>query len=250
MQLQNLQLDFAEALLSDDAHIDFILPAQNIRLYQHNLIMHLTAALRQTYPLILRLVGDDFFQLTVKAYIKQYPSRSGDLNEYGEYFSDFLAEYQPVKDLIYLAEVAQFEWTCHTLLSAGTQGPLDPSILKSVAPEHYDQIHFSLHPACKVMKFYYPILRIIELCKGEIEDTIDLVEEGEAGIDLLISRRQWDIILLPLTTGEFTFLAALQENQSLAEALANATQLDPAFALDKKLPAWIQDQTIVDCYLG
>ena len=247
MHLQNLQLEFAESLFANAPQLDCILPAQNIRLYQQNVMIHLIQALRTTYPLILRLVGDDFFQLTARAYIKQYPSRSGDVNEYGEYFSDFLAEYQPVKELIYLAEVAQFEWTCHLLLSASSHAPMDLDILKKLQPEQYEQIHFYLHPASKVMKFYYPILRIIELCAGNIDDTIDLSEEG---VNLLIIRRDLDISLVPLAVGEFTFLAALQENKSLAEALTSAIEVDATFVLDEKLSGWIQDQAIVDGQLA
>jgi hypothetical protein len=246
MHLQNLQLEFADNLFSSENQLDCILPAQNMRLYQQNVLVHLIKALRNTYPLILRLVGDDFFQITAKAYIKQYPSRSGDLNDYGEYFSDFLAEYQPLKDLIYLAEVAQFEWTCHVLLSASSPGRMDVFILKNLHPDQYEQIHFQLHPACKVMKFYYPMLRIIELCEGNVDDTIDL---GEEGIHLLIIRRHLDISLIPLTDGEFTFLSAIQENKSLAEALSASLEVDPMFSLEEKLSAWIQDLTIVDCAL-
>jgi len=247
MQLQNLQHEFAEAVLSDDTHLSFILPAQNIRIYQNQALSQLIECLRNTYPLIVKLVGDDFFRVTAKAYIKQYHSRSGDLNEYGAYFSHFLAGYQAVKDLIYLAEVAQFEWTCHLLSTAGTHGPFDPHLLKNVSPEQYDQLHFVLHPAAKVMKFYYPILRIIDLCETKIDENIDL---SEAGVDLLIIRRQLDISLLPLTPADFIFLSSLQDNHSVSDALEAALNEDPHFSLDQKLTAWIQDGTIVDCYFS
>ena len=246
MQLQNLQLEFSEAIQSDDQSLDFILPPQNIRIYQYNVQAHLLQALRQTYPLVVKLVGDDFFRMTAKEYIKHYPSRSGDLHDYGQYFSDFLAEFQPVKDLIYLAEVAQLEWTCHALLIAGTHAPFDSALLNRVAPEHYDQIHFLLHPASYVKKFYYPLLRIIDLCKGDMDDTIDL---GEGGVYLLMIRKELDINLISLSESEFTFLAALQENLSLAAALEAALQIDADFSLDKKLTEWIQEQIIVDCCL-
>ncbi len=243
MQLQNLQLEFADALLTDEQHLDFILPTQNIRIYQNNVQTHLIQALRHTYPMIVKLVGDDFFRVTAKEYIKRYPSRSGDLNDYGQYVSDFLAEYQPVKDLIYLAEVAQFEWMCHTLLFAGTHAPFNITLFKTISPEHYDQIHFILHPAARVMKFYYPMLRIIDLCKDEVDDTIDI---GEGGVDLLMFRKESDIRLIPLSESDFSFLSALQDNLSLTAALETTLLVDPTFTLDEKLAGWVQDLIIVD----
>jgi hypothetical protein len=248
MQLQNLQLDFADAIQSGDQPLEFILPAQNMRIYQNNVQTNLVRALKQTYPMIVKLVGEDFFRMTANEYIKQYPSRSGDLNDYGQYFSDFLAEFPAVKDLIYLAEVAQFEWTCHTLLCAASNTTsFDAALLNRVAPEHYDQIHFNLHPASCVMKFYYPILRIIDLCKGEIADNVDL---SAGGVYLLIIRRELDIHLISLSESEFSFLTALQDNLSLATALETALQIDENFLLDKKLSEWIREQIIVDCCLS
>jgi hypothetical protein len=247
MLLQNLQLEFSESLFAQDQPLDFILPAQNMRIYQQQVIVYLVNALRKTYPLVLRMVGDDFFQLAAIAYSKQYPSRSGDLNEYGEYFSDFLAEYQPVKDLIYLAEVAQFEWICHTLLSAGVHAPMTFSVWKNFQPEQYEQLHFSLHPACKVMKFYYPILHIIELCETEVPDSIELGNEGNY---LLMMRRESDLNLVTLTVAEFTFLSLLQDNKSLATALSAALDVDSSFDLDAQLERWVEEQVMVECWVS
>ena len=39
-----------------------------------------------------------------------HPSRSGDLNDYGEDFADFLADYPHARELSYLPDVARLEW--------------------------------------------------------------------------------------------------------------------------------------------
>ena len=41
-------------------------------------------ALGATYPVVRRLVGTPFFDAAVDAYVEAHPSRSGDLNEYGD----------------------------------------------------------------------------------------------------------------------------------------------------------------------
>lgn len=247
MSLQNLQLEFAEAVCSGNLQIETVLPIQNLRIYQNNILKHLLKALQTTYPLIVKLVGEDFFQICAKEYIKQYPSRSGDLNDYGEYFSDFLVKYDPVKDLIYLAEVAQFEWICHLLLTAAQPPALDIDVLNKISPENYEQIRFVLHPASKIVKFYHPILRIIELCQKDIGD--DVVELGDEGVNLLMIRRDLDISLIPLSEGDYIFLTSLAEGQSVAAALETTLQADPTFELDNKLANWVKDKLIVDCFL-
>jgi hypothetical protein len=42
-----------------------------------------------------RLVGTPFFHVAADTYDATHPSRSGDLNEYGATFGDFLAGYHP-----------------------------------------------------------------------------------------------------------------------------------------------------------
>ena len=247
MSLQNLQLEFADAICSGHLQMESVLPVQNLRIYQNNVFSHLMQALQNTYPLIEKLVGADFFRICAKEYIKQYPSRSGNLNEYGEYFSDFLIKYEAVKELVYLSEVANFEWTCHVLLTTAPANLLNINLLKNLTPDQYAQINFTLHPASKIIKFYYPILRIIDLCQNDIDGNIDL---GENGVNLLIIRRDLDITLIQLPLSDFTLLSSLADNMSLAAALDATLLVDPSFTLDNKLAQWVQERIITDCSLN
>lgn len=242
MSLQNLQAEFAELLHSEDGHVEHVHPMQNIMIYRNNINNNLLQVLTDTYPLIAKLLGEDFFRLTSKKYLALYPSCSGNLHDYGEYFSDFLAEYQPLKDLIYLVEVAQFEWICHRISFSATHAALDIETLQSLTEDQYSQLHFALHPASCVKKFHYPITRIIELCHDEIDGTIDI---HEGGVRLLIIRRELTISFLPLSIAEFTFLNALQDNKNLSEALELTLQVDSEFQLEEKLQQWVLDKTIV-----
>ncbi|VVC77279.1 hypothetical protein AQUSIP_26060 [Aquicella siphonis] len=245
MSLQNAQAEFAEILFNDEEHADFLQPAQNMRIYRNNVQSTLGQTLLDIYPMINRLVGEDFFRITAKEYILKYPSRSSNLHDYGEYFSSFLAEYPPLHNLTYLAEVAEFEWTCHQLYFAADHGMMDIQKLESLSPDQYGHLHFTLHPACKLMKFHYPLLRILALCKGELSGTINV---NEGGVNLLIARPEWDILLIPVSSAEFAFLAALQENYSITDALESALQLDPEFKMDEKLPEWVRHKIIVDFF--
>lgn len=244
MPLQNLQNELAEALLADADLPDYIQHANNVSIYKNNIAVTLTKTLQQTYPLIVKLLGEDFFATTAREYIQQYPSRNSNLHDYGEYFSHFLSEYSAITDLIYLPEVAQFEWLCHSLYFAADHEAFDLRVLKDIAPANYGELHFLLHPASRVVKFQYPLLRIIDLCKHDCDDDINIGEGG--GINLLIIRRELDIKLVPLEPADYVFLNALQDNHSLAVAYKAATLIDDKFNLETKLKSWIQDKTIVN----
>lgn len=245
MTLQNLQAEFIELLSSHDV-TEAISPCANLSVYENNIHQTLIHFLQSIYPLIHTLVGDDFFRASAKVYLENYPSRSSNLLDYGEYFGYFLSEYEPALSLIYLPEVAKFEWICHELSFAPDHEAFDINTLENLKKDQYDQLHFLLHPASHVIHFHYPLLRIIDLCQGKSDETIDI---DEGGVSLLMIRRSTDISLVKLSMAEYTFLQALSNGKTLSEATSNAIVVDANFNLEEKLPQWIQNKTLVDCYL-
>lgn len=248
MLLQNVQADFVEALLSKDSQPDLqVAPANHLAIYRNNIFSCLIETLQNTYPLIQTLLGVDFFQMTAKEYIRQYPSRSGNLHDYGEYFADFLSEYAPVHHLIYLTEVAEFEWACHRIYVAPDHPAFDLERLKQFTLPQYEQIRFVLNPASYLRKFHFPILKILELCVSDPEATVELNSDTT---NLLIIRRELDISLASLPPEDFIFLEALSNHHTLQEAL-HLTQLSyPSYNLEDKLPGFVSEKIIVDCYLS
>lgn len=238
--------EFAEAMLGNQQKLLTITPAENIQIYQNNRIATLIYTLQETYSLILKLLGIDFFCQTAKEYIQKYPVRSGNLHEYGEYFSEFLAEHPALKNFIYLVEVAQLEWICHTLFVAADHPPFDMKKLTAVSADQFDQLHFTLNPASQLRQFHYPLLKIIDLCNGEIDGPLDVSQDS---VNLLITRPKQDIRLIPLSHAEFTFLTTLQEDKTISEAMSLALQADAHFKLVEKISCWINDNIIVDFYL-
>lgn len=246
MLLHNLQAELAEAILADDQYTDCVQPPQNLVIHQNTMISSLIQTLVDTYPLIVSLMGDEFFKVMAKEYIKRYPSRSGNLYEYGAYFEDFMKEYAPVTDFVYLSEVAHFEWVCRTLSTASDHAGFNPSLLQTLPEEDYQQLHFNLHPASYLMQCQYPLLSIIDLCLGKRDEVVNL---KEGGLYLCIFRQELTTKLLPLTEAEFLFLTSLQDGQTLHDALESAFAVDDEFDLETKLSDWINKKILVDCYL-
>lgn len=245
MLLQNLQAEIAEHLLSMTNTMHELKPATNLSVYQNNIQQVLKNALSATYPLIVKLVGQDFFAQLAAQYIQAYPSRSANIHEYGEYLSYFLKAHDISTQLDYLPEVASFEWTCHSLTFAAEHEPFNFEILARVAPEKYDDLHFKLHPASALMLCHYPLFDIIDLCLHKIEHIHKFEKKA---LYLCILRREHKISLIKLKLADYLFLSALNEGETLQQALAITTATDPLFKLDAKLSEWINLNILVDCY--
>ena len=247
MMLQNAQAELVEALMSKDYVTDIVTPLSHLQIHRNTMQASLLNTLRQTYPLILALLGSDFFDVAAREYIREYPSRSGNLHDYGAYFSEFLLSYQPVQTLIYLTEVAEFEWTIHDIYLAANHPAYAAHSLATFTPEQHVNLRFTLNPAAALRKCYYPMLKIIELCQTNPHKKIDL---HQGGVNLLVLRKDYEIQLISLTDADFAFLSALSQNATLVEALQAAEVIDAHYPLDERLPALIQDEVLVDCYLA
>lgn len=245
--LQDLQLEWLEILFSHHPiEHAFICPDKNIAIYRHQMMEKQIQLLQTVYPCITLLIGVDCFRMTAKEYIMQYPCQTPNLHQYGEFFSHFVLNYVHLKNLPYLHEIARFEWSFHTLAFAQEPTPLDIQALKSVSTEEYGHLRFNLHPALALHQFQYPVLRIIDLCKKNNDEQIDLAEGGEY---LLMIRLDDQIKVSHLTQADYCFLKSLQDGNKLKHALDEALAIDSSFSLIRKLPEWIQHKVIVDFIL-
>lgn len=243
MSLQNVQADIAEMILSEETHLGVFHPLENIEIYHDNLIATLLKALKHTFPMVEKIVGDKFFAAAAREYTRHYPSRNGNLNVYGEYFSDFLLHYPPAMSLIYLSEVATIEWAVHTLYHAAEHAPLSFDELENLNPGKYDELTLVLHPATRLVKCQFPMLEIMELCEGKLDKNIDL---SSGGVNLLITRPAYEIQFLSLAEDEFTFLNCLHHHISITDALDQALAVNPAFDLMQHLIEWVNSKLIVE----
>ncbi len=68
---------------------------ERLGIYANTVRVNHRSALRATYPVVERLVGEDFFSYAAETFAKTYPSRSGNLDDYGVEFADFLESFSP-----------------------------------------------------------------------------------------------------------------------------------------------------------
>jgi len=100
--LRDLQQDFMAAVFSEKKitlarHLVGTASesAWRIDIYHNNAVSNLSSALESAYPVIVKLVGAEFFHYAAQEYISRYPSVSGDLHVFGETFGAFLAAFPP-----------------------------------------------------------------------------------------------------------------------------------------------------------
>jgi len=109
--LREIQRSFAAAL-RDPAVTCAVLPPANLGVYRNNGAITFREALGQTFPVLRRRTGDDYFRQLSTHYRERFPPRSGDLHWTGRDFAVFLDDYLAGSEYQWLADLARVEWAC------------------------------------------------------------------------------------------------------------------------------------------
>lgn len=250
--LQHLQHDFSRAMfgtppsgLPEFIQAGSLSAGRRLDIYRNNVFANLRNALRAVYPVVERLVGAEFFDHAANSFIRECPSVSGDIEDYGEAYAAFLARFPGAEALLYLPDTARLEWACHLVFHAADAAPLALEKLAGVSPERYGQLRFRLHPASALLASDYPVQRIWETNQPDHrgDETVDL---SVGGVNLLLLRRGFEVEMRPLGAGEFAMLTGFAADRTVADAYETALAADPAFDLDAFLAQHVAGGTIVD----
>jgi hypothetical protein len=241
--LRELQQEFAGALFdAEAAAATFAVAgdigvAARIAIYRNNVFGNYRNALAATYPVVRRLTGGPFFDAAVDAYALANPSRTGDLNVYGDTFGDFLEGYSPAACVPYLPDVARLEWAIDEVGRAGEPQQSPDAVLAAlatVAPDRLPAVRMALAPTCRLVASTYPIRRIWQVNQPDRAEVEPVALD--AGGDVLLVRRETDgIAILRLGAGEGAWLAALARGAELGNAIDVAMSVDPDFDFAKVL---------------
>jgi hypothetical protein len=205
--------------------------AARLAVYRRNVLGNYAAALRDVFPVLLRLVGEPFFDQLARAYATQTPSRSGDLHDFGGELGAFLEALPEARGWPYLADIARLEWAVHRTFHARHAPALDVARLAAVPPERLPDLRFALHPAARLLRSPYPVLTIWHVNQPQWtgDQAVDL---GLGAERVLIVRRGLEVTLEPLSAAEYAMLEALDAGRSLGDALAAALEVDAEFDLE------------------
>jgi len=194
--------------------------------YRNNVAVALIGALEARYPVVRRLVGDEFFRGMAGAYVAAEKPRTPALMLYGASFADFVARFPPAAAIAYLADVARLENAWVEAYHAADADALSLDALAGVAPAALEGLRFRPHPAARLLRFSHPAASIWAASQGAGPPR---PLENWTAEEALVARPDADVAVRALPAGGFAFATALFDGASLGEAasLGAADGFDP-----------------------
>jgi len=196
--------------------------------YRNNVAVGLIEAVRASFPVVERIVGQEFFAAMARVFVVRHPPLSPVLIGYGDGFPAFLADFPPAADMPYLPDVARLERAHTRAYHAADITPLGLKALQAVEPERLAGLRLRLHPAFAVIRSAHPIVSI----RAMNLDLVPLAPIDRLGPeDALIGRPGLDVEVRALPPGAAAFLLALAAGETLGRAAEVALGEAPGFDL-------------------
>lgn len=200
-----------------------------LAIYRNNLYANLSNAISITYPRVYNLMGQGRFEKLSQEFIENNRSHSGNLDNYGEGFSEFLKE----KDGVFLSDVARLEWFEHQSYLAKDSKVLDVELLQKLPPEKLFDIKFKIHPACFTHSSCYNLLAKRKQ-----------INPLKKKVNFVIYRNGFDIEAEKISTDEFNFLIGVKGELSLYQ-IYEKYEIDVQACLQKYLANGILSEFLV-----
>ncbi len=233
--LADVQAEFAAALRDPVAAVpagvvgpDRQPAPRRFAVYRNNVIVGFVNALRSAFPVIERIVGEDFFAAMARAYALAAPPSSPVLMDYGVAFPDFIAAFAPATSLPYLPDVARIERAWREAYHAADAEPLTAEDFATVDADSVAGVGLALHPSLRLLRSRFPAQTIwtMNASDGEVRP-VDLAQAE----DTMIVRPDAEVEVRRVPPGGAAFVAALQRGARLGEAAAQAMADDARFDL-------------------
>jgi hypothetical protein len=231
--LLELQRDMARCLLDAGAEAapwivaDGIAAADRLAIHRNTFAGTIAGALRITYPAVEKLVGEAFFDAASRIYLRQTPPHSAYLNDYGESFAEFLADFPPAASLAYLPDVAAVEWAVARAANAPDAAPLDLAVLAGIDPSALERLSFAPHPSVQLIEIRHAADLIWRAVLADDERALSGILPTDDPIPLLVHRNDAGIGVRRLSPAESRAVARLCIGLSPAECF---TDMDPELA--------------------
>jgi hypothetical protein len=194
--------------------------------YRNTVLKGCIDALQANYPAVARLVGDEFFRAAAAVYARANLPSQPMLMLYGEGFADFLAAFEPARELSYLPDVARLDrfWTeAHVAPDAPA---LEPGALAKLDAQALQRQVLRPHPSARWAYFASaPAHAIWERNRTDgptDESPIDWRGEGA-----LVVRPREVVRWIRLDAAGCAFLDACAAGGTLGEASAAALAVNP-----------------------
>lgn len=217
-------------------------PLRRFNIYRNNTFASLTATLLAVFPVAAQLMGESYFRYAASIFIRCNPPQEARLVRYGGNFADFLAGFEDLRSMPFIAETARLEW----MIAEALDAPVLPACSLSQLDDGEDETvpELFLQPSLRLIVCRWPALEIwsAHQAGGNIEALARLRRRPER---VALWRSRDTVRFLLLDAPHLAFLHALRTRSNLENAVRSVLARAPDFDLASGFAGLFADGLVV-----
>lgn len=225
--LQGRQQAFAAAITADGDWAGLLRPTRDgkpplLHIYRHAFRSRLTEALRDNYPVLHRVLGDEEFDRMAAAYITACPSRRPSIRWFGEELAAFLGREPERLPHPALVDLVRMEWALGTTFDGPEAPALQASTLTQVPAQDWPALRFRPHPTVALLRLDWAVEALWSAVSANPDGDTD--PPAALPHHLLVWRRDQRTQWRSMTDDEAELLAACCAGDAFGELCAAAVE--------------------------
>lgn len=211
--------------------------AERVAIYADMYLWRLVDALREDYPKVAALLGDDRFLALAEAYVREHPSRHHDLGRLGAHLPAFLRAH-PDPGRPDLADLAALEWARNEVFFEEEVERARPDALAALPTAEFLQARLRLVPALRLLPVEHDAAGLWRALERE-----EPAPPPAPGIHAIaVWREELEVFHTALALDEATALEGAAAGDPLARVCAAfAERADAAQAAFGAIASWFEE---------
>ena len=201
-------------------------PTRRFAVYRNNVVVGLTDALNSAFPVMRKLLGDEFFDAMAGIYVRQHPPASPVLSRFGREMPGFVEGFAPVAHLPYLPDVARLELLIRESYHEADSVAVDSTAVLKIPANELPACQFEFAPSLRLLRSLYPAGSIWRF------NALDGPRPETGAEDVLVMRPEFDPRPVVLPEGGFELIEHLLGGANLGDSCEVVSSMTEWFRLD------------------
>lgn len=205
-----------------------------LNIYRQTLLENLRNALQITYPGLWALLGQECADSAAYTFCHETINlpTSGNLDEWGKNFPDFLAKQPELLALPYLKEYGDYEWLKHLAYGQLENSFITYADLSNLTEMDLLNCTLRFHPTVYLIQSDFPLDKIQQIIEQPQASHFDLHKSTTYA---LIARPEEGVITYWVNSDNFLFFQNIVKKISLSDCIENTENKHPNFSIIKAI---------------
>ncbi|HME90067.1 MAG TPA: DNA-binding domain-containing protein [Myxococcaceae bacterium] len=214
---------------------------RRVEIYARMYFWRQVDALREDFPKLAALLGEDAFSDLAAAYIATYPSEHPSLGRLGRKLATFLREHAAEETRPDLADLASLEWARAEVFVELDAPALPSNALAALAPDQFARSRLRLVPAVRLLTLRHDAIALWHC----LENEEPVPEIAPKKLHALIWRKGWQVFHVELDAQEAQALRRILDGRPMSEICdAFAERADAERAAFGAIQSWFTEELI------